>query len=280
MNPVKTIPRIAQVSLRGSHNLNRDGLCQDAHLSKVIQITEGVIVVVVAVADGAATAEQSKHGAIVAVKSAVSTVTDAITHSNNLAYSEEDWSNLMKKALIRAAADLSEDAKAARRELHEYATTLTLLAVAPGIVASAQVGEGLVIIYDLQENLSAATVPPSISTFLANSENGAAPNKIDTQTTYLTSANASTVAQVYVARKQAQCAAVITSGLIEVLIERTQGELFAPNIQRLLRVVNPSNDLEAPQRELLNLLKSQQMNTAEDLTAVVLRTIDVRSSVS
>ena len=158
--------RIAGVSVEGtSHQKNQSG-CQDAH--KYCRLSDEMIVL--AVADGAGSAKQAAQGANTSVQVACEHLSVAL--AEEIPTSEAQWRALLEGLLETVHCVLAEmalstppfmssekqkasaDPNCHILKIDDLATTLTVVVITPGWIASAQVGDGAVVCQVLGDGAS------------------------------------------------------------------------------------------------------------------------------
>jgi hypothetical protein len=125
--------RYLGASVAGTSHILRNIPCQDSEEFQII----GESTVVIAVADGAGSAERSAEGSRAAALTATAFITDRL-HAAQLD-SAKAWNGLLEEALKEARAALEQ---LAGTDLRPVATTLLLAIATPEWLATAQLGDG------------------------------------------------------------------------------------------------------------------------------------------
>ena len=125
--------RYLGASVAGTSHIQRDIPCQDSHESQII----GDHTVVIAVADGAGSAERAEEGSRAAAHTATAFIADQLRAAQP--DRAEAWNALLAQALKEARSALEQLAGA---NLKLVATTLLLAVATPEWLATAQLGDG------------------------------------------------------------------------------------------------------------------------------------------
>ena len=120
--------------------------CQDA-----LAYQAGEQSLLVALSDGAGTAERSQYGAQTAVQSALDSLVAAL--EAGLPAGQADWQEALSAAFTAARSALESLAEIEEQLLRDYAVTLIVVAVIRDRLAVAQLGDGVVVAGELLEEL-------------------------------------------------------------------------------------------------------------------------------
>jgi hypothetical protein len=146
--------RITGAAVPGISHLKQGLPCQDAAAYQVIEV-DGMSVLLIALADGAGSAEFSDQGAQLAVKAAL----DSLEANLQEQGAEVVLEDLLLAAFEQARQALGQLSEQEQLPLRSLATTLTCVVALPGRLAVAQLGDGVVVIEDEQGELRALTQP-------------------------------------------------------------------------------------------------------------------------
>ena len=240
--------RVVGASVQGLSHLRSGKPCQDDHRWLVSSD-----VAIVAVADGAGSAEMSEIGSEVAVDHAVTATNEWLAARGNLDPSA------LKSAVqygigVARAAVLAE---AGGREVAPggLATTLLLLVATPTAIAAAQVGDGAIVVENDEHRLFALTTPRG--------------GEFVNETDFITRRTALDDAQYAYWEGRSARLALFTDGLQRQALERgasPRADFFDGAFKRFGQADEQSAD-----RELRRYLTSPQLrrHADDDLTLVV-----------
>lgn len=253
--------RIVGASVRGTSHERTGQECQDAH--SFTQLTGGIDLSLVAVADGAGSAPLGAAGAETAARAAVAYL-DARFRSA-LPEGDDAWQEQLREAVIEARRAVQQEATLRNVEARELATTLIVMAAAPGLVAVAQVGDGAVVVRDSGGEVRALTHPGS--------------QEFVNHTTFITADNALEAIQLVLSRGAVTGLAVLTDGLQRLALRMPEGIAHAPFFAPLFRFSAGAVDPEQAHRQLEAFLTSPRISerTDDDLTLVLAAPVGVLS---
>lgn len=243
--------RVVAASICGRAHARVHDPCQDAHAWRTLP---GEILFA-AVADGAGSAAQGGVGAEIAAARAVEHLAAAGAALPRLA---SGWDHLLRESLEASRRALEEEAVIRDLAPRDLATTLIVLAIAPGAVAVGQIGDGAAILREAGGALTALT-RPALSEYVNH-------------TTFLTSDEALATAQVVTRLGPVgEAVALLTDGLQRLALRMPEGEPHAPFFAPLFRFLDEATDLPAAHRELEAFLGSEriQERTDDDLTLLL-----------
>ena len=121
-------------SVEGSSHRAASLGCDDAH---AYFQAEGLLVL--AVADGAGSAQFGGEGARIAVEAALGTLIDSLGEP------VKDWDELLRNAVATARYALKAEAASRECPLSEFAATLLLAVCTPDCLTAAQLGDGAIV---------------------------------------------------------------------------------------------------------------------------------------
>lgn len=134
--PVRAVWRYAAAAVAGSSHALLELPCQD----KFACVIPSRNSVVIAVADGAGSAEKADRGASIVVTSVAAYLRAGVRARRR------DFSELAREAALHARAALVIEADAAGDELRKYASTLLAAIVTPHGGAAIQIGDGVIVV--------------------------------------------------------------------------------------------------------------------------------------
>ena len=156
-------------------------------------------------------------------------------------------------------ARTSVEAEASVREasVRDLASTLIVVVATPELIATAQIGDGAIIISDKQDNLVALTVPQS--------------GEFINQTTFLISPEALDTAQVNIWNGNVANLAMFSDGLQMLALKMPSGSPHIPFFHPLFGFVSQLTDETLAKEELERFLKSPRVTqrTDDDLTILL-----------
>ena len=254
MNTSNKIPqwRVIAASVCGTSHVRVQQLCQDAHHWQLLSDN----LLVAAVADGAGSASQGKVGAMVAVETAIETISMKEISQDTLA-DDDQVQSLLTEAMIAAKTAVEEEAAACHKQPQDLASTLILLIATPDVVAVAQIGDGLAVAKDRMGNLIALTKPDS--------------GEYINQTTFLISPGALETAQMRLWRESILNIGILTDGLQMLALNMVVGEPHIPFFLPLFDFVANTEDKTVAKEQLVRFLGSERITqrTDDDLTLII-----------
>lgn len=244
--------RVLAASVCGTSHLKNQQLCQDAHHWQILPDN----ILVAAAADGAGSASQGKVGAMVAVETAIETISLKEITREALA-DDATVQSLLTEAMLAARIAVEDEAAAAKKQPQDLATTLIVMVATPEFVAVAQIGDGLAVAKDSTGNLLALTMP----------DNGEYIN----QTTFLTSPGALEAVQMRLWRETIVNVGVLTDGLQMLALNMVVSEPHKPFFFPLFDFVANTEDKAVAKEHLVKFLRSDRITqrTDDDLTLII-----------
>ncbi|MBI1241381.1 PP2C family serine/threonine-protein phosphatase [Umezakia ovalisporum] len=244
--------RVVAASVCGTSHLRNKQLCQDAHHWQLLPDN----VLLIAAADGAGSASQGKMGAMVAVETAIETLSHSDITRDCLA-DDAIVESLLNQSLVAAKKAVEDEAVACNKQPQDLATTLIIVITTPDMAAVVQIGDGLAVAKDHMGNLLALTTP----------DNGEYIN----ETTFLTSPNALDRAQMKLWRETIVNIGVLTDGLQMLALNMVIGEPHKPFFFPLFDFVENAEDKTLAKEQLVRFLGSERITqrTDDDLTLIL-----------
>jgi hypothetical protein len=224
--------------------------CQDA---LAYQANEHSLLV--ALSDGAGTAERSELGAQIAVQAALDMLAEASAES--LPEDQAGWEDLLCRAFSVSRSALESLAEIEEQPLRAYAATLILALATDGLLAVAQLGDGAVIAGESPEQL-----------FLVNpAQRGEYAN----ETYFLTQEDALEQVQVSVIEKEVHVLAVMSDGLTRLALQLPAQDPHLPFFQPLFAFAARAGEEEQAARHLVDFLDSERVceRTDDDKSLVL-----------
>jgi hypothetical protein len=240
--------RVAGASVQGSAHLSRGLPCQDAHAARGLPGGE----LLLAVADGAGSAECADIGAALAVQHCI----DALSAPVEGVLDAGSWPAALRAAFRRARAAIVQAAEQDDRPLRQYATTLSAAVVTDQQLIVAQIGDGLVVAEDDAGELVLAARP----------QRGEYAN----EAYFLTLPNADDVVDVVVWEMQVQAIAFSTDGLLRLALRLPDYSPHAPFFAPLFAFLRRA-DAHSAERQLADFLASPRVcaRTDDDKTLLL-----------
>jgi serine/threonine protein phosphatase PrpC len=242
--------RVVGAAVTGTSH-ERLGLpCQDA---LAYQANESCLLV--ALSDGAGTAERSEFGAQTAVQAALDAL--AAASAGGLPGEQAGWIELLCEAINAARSALESLAEIENQPLRAYAATLSLAVATQEWLAVAQIGDGAVVAGESPEQL-----------FLVNpAQRGEYAN----ETYFLTQEDALEQVQVSVFEQAVGYLAVMSDGLTRLAIQLPAQEPHLPFFQPLFAFAAHASQEEQAARHLVDFLNSERVceRTDDDKSLVL-----------
>lgn len=241
---VGSIWQVAGAAVRGVSHERQDLPCQDA--LGYIRLPGDVLLITIA--DGAGSASYSDLGAQAAVADALCVLEDALTEG--LPAEPEQWRAVFQTAAQSAAAAVVALAQSAEHAPRNYASTLTMVAVWPGGLAAAQIGDGAVVAEDEEGRLFAAT----------RLQRGEYAN----ETHFLIEHDALDHMVIDVFAQPIRALAVMSDGLIRLALKLPEQEPHMPFFTPLFRFLRAAEDEDSAGGQLAKFLASERVNARTD----------------
>jgi hypothetical protein len=242
--------RVFGASVMGSAHMRAGLPCQDAYAYHALP--EGAILVA---ADGAGSAERADEGAQLAAAAASSALVAGLRRG--WPYDDAGWADLFAACFEEARAEVLAEAQAAGLSPRAYASTLLCAAVTDDLVAVAQLGDGV-----------AVAALADGDWFLA-----AAPQKGEyaNETYFLTQVDALERFTVAIYAEPVQGLAVMTDGLLRLVLDLERNVPHLPFFRPLLAFANGVRDEARACADLAAFLASDRVSarTDDDKTLVL-----------
>ena len=248
-----TIPawHIVGVSVQGTSHRVKDIPCQDSH---AYQLTAGGALLL-AIADGAGSAERSHEGAQSVVNQAVSSLETALqTETPN---TEPGWQAIIAQAFSDALQSVAQLATGDNIPLSSFATTLACAVVSDDWLVVGQIGDVAVVVADMDGVLS-LTVPPQRGEYANESY-------------FLTMPEGLNYLAIYTAQRFVRSLVLTTDGLLRLAFKLPEYKPSAQFFQPLLAFAASIETPEQAQTDLAAFMDSERVNarTDDDKTLVL-----------
>ena len=243
--------RVTGASVKGTSHQKRGMPCQDAFDYCIVQDETAVV----AVADGAGSAERSHEGARRAIAGALTWLEPALTEG--MPENDAEWEGLLAEAFRQARAAVLRLATIERISSRELATTLTCAVACTDWLVVGQVGDGVVVAKGADGDLFAASQP----------QHGEYAN----ETYFLTMDEALQRVEVRVYSQSIEALAVLTDGLIRLATNVATNEPHLPFFQPLMAFASQMESEVQADEQLTALLMSDRVcaRTDDDKTLVL-----------
>ncbi len=255
-NSIKAPPewRCVGLSEVGTSHVKTGKPCQDHHVWENVGQA-----VVLAVSDGAGSATRSDVGAQLASQLAAKTAKQMLEqHANGLEQlPDSELISLLDSAVAEARAGIVAEAQSLQVPVRDLATTLLLCVSAPSFIASAHIGDG-VIVYMGEGLHDVETMSPP--------EHGRYVN----QTFFLTDADFKQRFRTRVIRQPPSCIALFTDGLEPVAWQVQSKKPFEGFLRPIFNYLIENDELQLLE-ELAERLTSEQIcdKTDDDKTLLL-----------
>lgn len=237
-------------SVVGTAHRRADRPCQDAHAFRVLPA--GALLVV---ADGAGSAERSQEGARLAADTALTVLAESV--AQGWPSGEQVWREVFAAAYAAARQAIVDRAAQAGVPARAFATTLLCAALSADLLAVAQLGDGVAV---------AASIPGEW--FVA-----AAPQRGEyaNETYFLVQPHALSQVAVTVYAEPIEALAVMTDGLLRLVLDVQTTTPHAPFFNPLVAFANGAPYAEQASGQLADFLNSDRVSarTDDDKTLVL-----------
>ena len=239
---------VVGASVQGTSHRQAGVPCQDAHAYHVLPGEA----LVLAVADGAGTAERSAQGAQRAVDQVMATFLGAA-----LPRDVPGWHTLVREAFAQARQAVEQLAEVQDVELRQFASTLLCAVATPDRLVVGQLGDGIVVARAPDGDLFAATEP----------QHGEYVN----ETLFLTMLDALERVQVKVHEQPVRAVAAMSDGLTRLATVVADNSPHAPFFRPLFDFCAQMEDEHEAGEQLAAFLASDRVRarTDDDKTLVL-----------
>ena len=225
----------------------RNGLpCQDFQAHRILAIGAGQALLI-ALADGAGSAEHADLGARQAVVSVLDALESSLTAGESAPL---DFERIVRQAFESAQQALHALAEQDDLALRSLATTLTCAVAADGFLTVGQVGDGSVVAKTGPEEFLAVTLP----------QRGEYAN----ETFFLIQEDALEHLQVQVLHRSVQALAVLSDGLVRLALQLPANQPHGPFFKPLFTFAATSVDADAAAEQLAAFLNSERVSARTD----------------
>jgi len=252
--------KIIGASVQGTIHKRSGVPCQDAHAYKIL--SDSTIIIVVA--DGAGSADQSAEGASCAVKHGLSSIEQHLRPllksndpSKSQSISEEVCRSIMNEAFNDAHQAILELARSKKISPRDLASTLIAAFTFENCLVSAQIGDGAAVAQSIDGHFF-ATIQPQRGEY-AN------------ETNFLSAENPLDYLEVNVSQQPIKSLVVMTDGVTRLAIHLGQNKPHAGFFRPLVGFLTQVENTKKGCKELKNFLNSNRVrtHTYHDRTLVV-----------
>jgi hypothetical protein len=236
--------RFLGASVQGTSHLEKNTPCQDAHACLQTPNRE----LLLAVADGAGSAERSQEGAQLAVKQVVSALASAL--QKDAPDSEVGWQEIIRHAFSKALQAIVELASSSDLSLNTFSTTLACAVVADDWIAVGQIGDGAVVSESENGELF-LTVHPQRGEY-AN------------EAYFLTMQDGLNYLAYYISKSFVKSVVLTSDGLLRLAFKLPEYEPSSRFFQPLITFTTEMEDKEQAHLQLVKFLNSARINSRTD----------------
>lgn len=236
---------VAAASVQGTSHIKRSQPCQDAYHWVVLDET----VLIAAVADGAGSVSLSDVGSNLAVQTAVEAIEDRAEKLKTLK-NQEDWLGFFQDIFHLTLNVLEAEANFLQVDKRELSTTLILVVATPDAIATAQIGDGAVVMRDVEDRVTGLT-NPNVEEFLEF-------------TTFLTSPKAIDSIQIGFWEGKVTQLAMFSDGLQLLALKMPEGKPHEPFFIPLFQAIAQEADMAEMNQGLTEFLVSDRVTSKAD----------------
>ncbi len=247
---------ISGVSVQGTSHLEKNTPCQDAHAC--LETAGGVLIL--AIADGAGSAERSQEGSQIAVKQVIASLQSLF--QAGVPETESDWQALLTQAFSEALQSIVQLANNEAVPLRAFATTLACAVVSNDWLAVGQIGDGAVVVEGIDGALTLTILP----------QRGEYAN----EAYFLTMPDGLSYLAYFISRLEIRSLILTTDGLLRLAFKLPEYQPSPNFFQPLLSFLAETEDEEQARSDLAAFLNSARVNarTDDDKTLVLARRKD------
>jgi hypothetical protein len=238
--------RVIGASVIGASHLKHDLPCQDYQASRLLPWGEGQALLI-ALADGAGSAENADQGAQLAVEAALHSLEISLRTCEP---SCVDFESSMRLAFESAQQVLFDQAGGDEIPVRSLATTLTCVAAVDGFITVGQLGDGSVVVRTDEDELVAVTNP----------QRGEYAN----ETFFLVQEDALENLQVQVLHYPVLGLAVLSDGLMRLALQMPANIPHRPFFKPLFAFAASAEDMDAATGQLASFLSSERVSERTD----------------
>jgi hypothetical protein len=247
---------ISGVSIQGTSHLEKNTPCQDAHAC--LETASGDLIL--AVADGAGSAERSQEGSQAAVSQVIVSIQSLL--QAGVPGQESDWQALLTQAFSEALQSIIQLADLKELSVRLFATTLACAVVSGDWLAVAQIGDGAVVVAQDDGAL----------TLTARPQRGEYAN----EAYFLTMPDGLNSLAFHISRQSPRSLILTTDGLLRLAFKLPEYEPSPNFFHPLLAFCAEAKEREQAQSDLAAFLNSARVNarTDDDKTLVLATRVD------
>ena len=242
-------------SVAGVSHKDTNTPCQDYTLYRHLPSGE----LLIAVADGAGSAQYSAEAAQIACNVALNYVQYQMTEYTHCL--SEDYELFIYTAFEQARSAIIDVAKARRISVKQFATTLTVVILTPQLTIGGMVGDGMAIVEYATGNYACLFELPK--------------REYANQMVPITSSRALEVLQIAIAPAPIQSVSIVTDGMLSICCDLRSVKPYPPFFKMMMALLDKVTDHESAKKELEILLDHPLINekTEDDKTLVMAKAI-------
>jgi len=254
-NPTTSPWRVVGASAVGTSHTKFGTPCQDAFDYQVLPT--GVLLI--ALADGAGSANNAHEGSQLAVETAIKTINTQL--QTDIPNSKAEWQTVIKYSFETTRTALIEHASTSQIPLREYATTLILVILTDKWSVGGLIGDCLAVTLNEEEELVVLCVPQK--------------GEYANTTNFITQDNALDQLQIEAKADPEMGVAVFSDGLQSLAVNLVQNKPHAPFFTPLFAFTAAIKDDTSAEQQLAEFLNSDRVNerTDDDKTLVLARRV-------
>lgn len=249
-------------SVVGTSHLRLGLPCQDSFGIKWLPSGE----VLLAVSDGAGSAEKAEQGSDLVVQAALASLERLL--ATETPTSESDWRAVVQAAFREARTALIRRAVMSKSLARDYAATLMLvvLTASPKWTIGGLIGDCAAVALQHNGQLFSLCQPQK--------------GQYANMTNFLTSRDALSQLDIQIRAEPVQAVALFSDGLLELALNIAQNKPYAPFFKPLFAFAGATPDEEEAKRQLEAFLNSERVNarTDDDKTLVLACRVGVERS--
>jgi len=241
------------LSVIGTGHLKSNKPCQDSHDLKVINRW-----IILAVADGAGSAEHSDSGSKIAIEQSMKTLESELVNIGDNDTCESFLKNSLLKSASNAHKALLEYSDNNKIELKSLATTLLLTIANDSYIAGCQIGDGLIVYSQDFDGLPLLLIKPMHGEYI-------------NQTEFITDKKYMEKIQVVVKSLSVACISLSSDGLENLAYIYKTKEAHPPFFKPLFNFVYKTDNSDKRIAQLKGFLESDQVccKTDDDKTLLI-----------
>jgi hypothetical protein len=249
--------RFLGASVQGTSHLTKNTPCQDAHA--YLQTSTGVLLL--AVADGAGSAERSQEGAQLAVNEVVNALLSMLQSS--VPDTDSNWRELIVRAFSETLQVIIDLASVNHLPLNTFSTTLACAVVTNDWFVVGQIGDAAIVFENADGELSLAVHP----------QRGEYAN----EAYFLTMPDGMNYLTCYTSRDFVKSVVLTTDGLLRLAFQLPDYRPSPLFFQPIITFLADMEDAEQARLKLVEFLNSARINSRTDDDKTLVLATRVRS---